>query len=106
MIVAGGRTGADGADGAAAGASDFDVADRVLFVSEMLFSQSDGKTDGEKGTREGRGKKTYSSTAKIPTTGLARHAEGIPAARRSGRHAEGSHVRGGGHTALVCSSPQ
>ncbi len=55
MIVAGGRTGAEGADGAAAGASDFDVADRVLFASEMLFSQSDGKIDEEKeGEREGK----------------------------------------------------
>lgn len=47
MIVAGGRPRADGASGAAAGAGDFEVADRVLLVSEMLVSQLSGKKDQE-----------------------------------------------------------
>ena len=38
MVVAGDRTGADGADGAAAGVDDFAVADGVLVALEMLVS--------------------------------------------------------------------
>ena len=47
MIVAGGRTGTECADGAAAGASDFDVTDVILYVSEMLVSWLNGTMDKE-----------------------------------------------------------
>lgn len=47
MIVAGGRTGAEGASRAAAGAGDFDVTDVILYVSEMLLSRLNGKMNKE-----------------------------------------------------------
>ena len=109
MIEAGGfgRNGAKGADRAATGAGRFEVADGVLFILEMPIIHLNGKVDeiGRSKKRE-VGKKTHSSAAKLPTARLARHTERIPAARRSSRHAEGSHVGGGSHAALVCSSGQ
>lgn len=45
MIVAGGRAGADGAGGTAAGSDQFDVADGVLLVPETRDSHLSGKDE-------------------------------------------------------------
>lgn len=101
MVVAGGGIGADGAGGAAAGAGEFGVADGVLFFwSDMVVSLPNRKKMVTEIQRE---EETYSRATEPPTARLPRHAESVPAARRTIRHAKGGQAGGGGHAALYCS---
>ena len=99
MVVAGGGIGADGAGGAAAGAGEFGVADGVLSLVRYGGLATEAEEDGTEIQREGE---TYSRATKPPTARLPRHAESVPAARRSIRHAKGGQAGGGGHAALYC----
>ena len=108
MIVADDRAGAESVDRAAAGGTegDVEVADGVLIVCkgqkcQTSYSRVGRQPDVDKDNEVGQSK-THSSAAKFTTARLTLHAERVPAACGTTRHAKRGHVRRFGYAALIC----